>query len=172
MRQMIRLFAMTICGVALSVSAGAQQPPPPAGAAHHLDAKGKQVMGFDQQKTTHHFLLYEDGGAIDVSVKDAANTADRDAIRSHLPHIAHLFGQGDFDAPMLVHDRKDVPGTKELAKLKDRVTYTYVETSAGGRVDIVTTDPQALAAVHAFLKFQIEDHQTRDRTTPAKRPKR
>jgi hypothetical protein len=168
---MIRFLAMTICGVALSVSAGAQQTPP-AGTAHHLDAKGKQVMGFDQQKTTHHFLIYEDGGAIDVSVKDAANTADRDAIRSHLPHIAHLFGQGDFDAPMLVHDRKDVPGTKELATLKAKVTYTYVETSGGGRVDIVTTDPQALAAVYAFLKFQIEDHQTGDRTTPAKRPKR
>jgi hypothetical protein len=70
---------------------------------------------------------------------------------------------------MLVHDRKDVPGTKDLARLKDKVTYAYVETRAGGRVDIVTSDKEALAAVHAFLRFQIEDHHTGDRTTPAKR---
>jgi hypothetical protein len=30
------------------------------------------VMGFDLDKTAHHFYLYEDGGAIDIAVKDAA----------------------------------------------------------------------------------------------------
>ena len=30
-------------------------------------------MGFDQQRTAHHFLLFKDGGAIDVSVKDAGD---------------------------------------------------------------------------------------------------
>jgi hypothetical protein len=136
----------------------------------HLDARGKHVMGFDQHKTTHHFLLYDDGGAIDVGVKDAGDTANRDAVRSHLPHIAHLFSDGAFDAPMLVHDRKDIPGIADLARLKAKIKYTYTETAAGGRVDIVTTDKEALAAVHAFLKFQIEDHGTGDRTVAVKRP--
>ena len=49
-------------------------------------------MGFDQHKTAHHFYLFEDGGAIEIAVKDAADTVNRDAIRAHLPHIAMRFG--------------------------------------------------------------------------------
>ena len=59
-----------------------------------------------------YFLLFNDGGAIDVGVKDATDTKNRDAIRSHLPHIAMMFGNGNFDAPMLVHDSASVPGRK------------------------------------------------------------
>lgn len=125
-------------------------------------------MGFDQEKTTHHFQLYIDGGAIDVSVKDAADKADLDAIRSHLPHIAMMFGQGNFQAPMLVH-ATNVPGTADMARLKGRLAFRYVETPTGGRVDIVTTDADALAAVHAFLKFQISDHATGDSAEVRKR---
>jgi hypothetical protein len=140
-------------------------------AAHdhaQMNHRGAQVMGFDQDKTTHHFLLFEDGGAIDVSVKDAVDKKNLDAIRAHLPHIAMKFGQGDFDAPALVHATA-VPGTKELAALKDKLTWKYVETPKGGRVDISTTDPAALSAVHAFLKYQIEDHKTGDGVTVKKR---
>ena len=103
-----------------------------------------------------------------MSVKDAADKANLDAIRAHLPHIAQLFAQGNFDAPMLVHDTK-VPGTAELAKVKDRVAYRYVETPKGGRVDITTADAEALKAVHAFLKFQIADHKTGDSLEVKKR---
>ena len=127
------------------------------------------VMGFDQDRTTHHFLLYEDGGAIDVSVKDKADTKNRDAIRSHLPHIAMMFGEGDFNVPMLVHETKDVPGAKELAQLTGKLSYGYVETPSGGRVDIVTTDRAALDALHKFLKYQIAEHKTGDPTAPSKR---
>jgi len=133
-----------------------------------MHTRGNHVMGFDQDKTTHHFLLYEDGGAIEVRVNDAADKANRDAIRSHLPHITQMFGSGDFSAPMLVHDT-NVPGTKELAALKDRVSYAYVETPAGGRVDIVTTDREALDAVHRFLRYQITDHKTGDSSLVSKR---
>jgi hypothetical protein len=127
-----------------------------------MDQRGAMVMGFDQNTTAHHFYLYEDGGAIDVSVKDAGDTADRDAIRSHLRHIAALFGQGDFDAPMLVHDSKNVPGTAVMTKLKAAIAYVYGETPTGGRVDIATRHPAALNAVHEFLRFQIAEHKTGD----------
>ena len=131
--------------------------------------RGAMVMGFDQDKTTHHFSLYEDGGAIEVSVNDPADVKNRDAIRAHLPHIAMMFGGGDFDAPMMVHDTKNVPGAETLAKLKDKIRYTYVETPRGGRVDVVTTDKAAIAAVHEFLKFQIGEHHTGDPVTVRKR---
>ena len=134
---------------------------------HHstLDQRGAAVMGFDQQQTTHHFLLFQDGGAIDVSVKNPSDTANRDAIRSHLPHIAGLFSAGNFDAPMLVHESASVPGTSVMAARKDLVRYRYTATPRGGRIDITTTDAEALAAVHTFLKFQIADHKTGDPTT-------
>jgi len=137
---------------------------------HHADVnrRGEQVMGFDQERTTHHFYLYSDGGAIDVAVNDAADKTNLDAIRAHLPHIAMLFSKGNFEAPMLVHDT-NVPGTGEMAKLKDRITYRYAETPKGGRVNIITTDAEALAAVHAFLKFQITDHKTGDSPEVRKR---
>ena len=125
-------------------------------------------MGFDQNRTTHHFLLYPDGGAIEVSANDPADAKSRDAIRSHLPHIALMFGEGNFSAPMLVHNR-DVPGTAELAKRKDRIAYAYVETPRGGRVDIVTADEVSLRALHEFLRFQIRDHETGDTTEVGKR---
>jgi hypothetical protein len=134
-----------------------------------MNDRGAMVMGFDQDKTAHHFLLYEDGGAIEIAVKEPADTKDRDAIRAHLPHIAMMFGQGDFDAPMLIHDSKDVPGTAVLAKHKDKVIYRYRDTGMGGRVDIVTKDGDALAAVHEFLSYQIREHQTGDPLTVTKR---
>lgn len=146
---------------------------PAAAAAQHqhtaADKRGAAVMGFDQALTTHHFLLFADGGAIDVSVKDPNDTKNLGAIRSHLPHIAKMFGDGNFEAPMLVHDSKEVPGRKAMAARKTAIRYDYADTKNGGRVNITTTDPEALAAVHAFLKFQIEDHKTGDPTTVRRR---
>ena len=137
---------------------------------HHSNAqRGANVMGFDQQRTVHHFLLFADGGAIDVRVKDPADEKSRAAIRAHLPHIATMFAAGDFAAPMLVHDSKNVPGTAVMAVRKDRVRYEYVETPEGGRVNITTVDPESLTAVHAFLEFQIADHDTGDQPTVRKR---
>ena len=132
---------------------------------HH---RGAQVMGFDQDKTAHHFYLYEDGGAIDVSVKDAADKANLDAIRAHLPHIVTMFKDGNFEAPMLVHG-KEVPGTPEMKKVKDTITWKYEESARGGRVTISTTNAEALKAVHAFLRYQITDHKTGDSLDITKR---
>jgi hypothetical protein len=184
MRVAVVAALLIAIAIAIAAPAGAQPAHQPDGAgpggpgqdqtghaAHHaaVDARGARVMGFDQARTVHHFRLYEDGGTIDVAVRDGSDAANRDAIRQHLPHIARLFGEGRFDAPMLVHDTV-VPGTAELSRLKDVVAYTYVETPGGGRVDIVTTDPAALAAVHRFLAFQIADHATGDAGAVERRP--
>jgi len=80
-----------------------------------------------------------------------------------------MFGSGNFDAPMLVHDSSHVPGTTVMADRREQIRYTYVETPNGGRVDIVTTDPQALAAVHTFLTYQIAEHKTGDVTAVSER---
>ena len=150
----LSLLAALAAGAAVS----AQAPHDPHEAMH---ARGAHVMGFDQDATTHHFYLYADGGAIDVAANVAGDTVNVDAIRSHLPHIAQMFGSGNFSSPMLVH-AANVPGTADLAKLKSLVRFTYVETPRGGRVEARTSDPAALAALYAFLRFQITDHQTGD----------
>ena len=51
---------------------------------------------------------------MDIAVKDGADAVNRDAIRSHLPHIAQMFSDGNFDAPMLIH-QAEVPGTARMA---------------------------------------------------------
>lgn len=171
-RSLVTAFvALGTLVAALTIAAplGARQTAPAQDPHAKMNQRGAMVMGFDQDKTTHHFYLYEDGGAIDVSVNDAADATNRDAIRSHLPHIATMFGQGDFDAPMMVHDSNNVPGTAAMAALKDKIVYKYVETPKGGRVDITTKDKAALAAVHDFMKFQISDHKTGDPVTVRKR---
>ena len=150
-------FVCVITPAAAAVTAAQHQ--------HSATDRAHQVMGFDQHRTTHHFYLFSDGGAIEVSVKDSSDATNRDAIRAHLPHIASMFGTGDFEAPMLVHDTRNVPGTAVMAARKATIRYRYLETPTGGRVDIQTADPEALAAVHAFLKFQITDHKTGDPLT-------
>lgn len=150
----------------LQASAGHQAIAPSGHQA--VNERGAHVMGFDQDKTTHSFRLHPDGGAVDISVKDRGDAANRNAIRSHLPHIAQMFGLGNFEAPMLIHATK-VPGTEQMAALKNRIRFVYVETAGGGRLDIFTTDADALRAIHEFMRFQIADHKTGDTTAVTRR---
>jgi hypothetical protein len=161
-----KMIAVAAVAAWLSAPAGAQQPQQGQvhdHEAHHRDMleRGTQAMGFDQERTVHHFLLYDDGGAIEVSVKEASDHANLQAVREHLQDIAGLFKAGDFGKPALTHAQQ-VPGTVEMTRLKDRITYRYEDTSTDGRVRIATRDTDARAAVHAFLHFQIEDHGTGD----------
>src|SRR5205823_4083636 len=107
-----------------------------------------------QTATTHHFILTRDGGLIQVEVNDAADAENRDAVRQHLAHIARLFAEGDFNTPMLVHDRVP-PGVARMQRLRTEITYEYEETDSGARVRIKTKSAEALTAVHDFLRFQI-----------------
>lgn len=159
-------YVIAIAGAlaALAVSSPAQAQ---TGMPNHPDAG--HVMGFDMDKTVHHFYLYEDGGAIDVSVKDKADKTNLDGIRTHLMHLSQMFGQGNVEMPAMVHETHTMPGLEDLAKLKDKINYTYKDTAQGGRVEIVTKDKDALKAVHAFLKYQITDHHTGDKTSVTKR---
>jgi len=151
----MRRLATTLA-LALSLTAWGQD-------AHHdaVDKRGDSVMGFSHEKTTHHFRLYKDGGAIEVTADDAKDTASRDQIQMHLAHIAKMFASGDFNAPMLVHDRVP-PGVAALERLKTEVKYEFQKTERGGTVRITTANAEALQAVHEFLRFQIDDHRTGD----------
>jgi hypothetical protein len=130
---------------------------------HHADVaqRGDKAMGFSHEKTTHHFRFYSNGGAIEVTANDPKDAESRDEIQMHLGHIAMMFAAGDFNIPMLVHD-KVPPGSERMSALKSEIKYSYEKMDRGGRVRIVTKNQEALAAVHEFLRFQITDHQTGD----------
>jgi hypothetical protein len=126
-------------------------------------------MGFSHEKTTHHFRLFSDGGVIEVTANDLKDTDSRDQIRMHLSHITRMFAEGNFQAPMLIHDRVP-PGVPALLRLKAQVSYSYEDIDGGGKVRITTKNEEALSAVHGFLAFQIEDHRTGDSKEITKEP--
>jgi hypothetical protein len=128
---------------------------------HDVNKRGDKAMGFSHEKTTHHFRLFKDGGAIEVNANEAKDTASMNKIRMHLSHIAHMFSEGNFSTPMLVHNELP-PGAKTMAQMKTEIAYQYEETKSGGRVRISTDNEQALAAIYDFLRYQIKEHQTGD----------
>jgi hypothetical protein len=126
-----------------------------------MNMRGDKHMGFDHLKTTHHFLLANDGGAIKVEANDAKDSDSRDQIRGHLRHITMMFSEGNFEIPMLIHE-KTPPGSEIMQKLKGEISYKYKETDRGALIQISTGNGQALQAIHGFLKFQIKEHMTGD----------
>src|SRR6266567_3643991 len=126
-----------------------------------VDRRGDHVMGFDHEKTLHHFRLTKTGGSIEAEAKDAADAESREQIRMHFVHIAKMFSEGDFEAPMLIHETVP-PGVPEMKKRRGAIRYEVKETPRGGRIVITTKDSRTLAAIHDFLRFQIHDHRTGD----------
>ena len=126
-----------------------------------VNKRGAHAMGFSQTKTAHHFRLADDGGAIEVTANRAKDLRSRTQIRQHLQHIAQAFAAGDFSKPQHTHAQVP-PGVAAMTERKAEIQYRYEPLPRGGRVRLTSTNPDALKAIHEFLRFQIEDHQTGD----------
>jgi len=135
--------------------------------AEGVNARGDHAMGFSHEKTTHHFRINADGGAIEVTANDSSDAASQEQIRAHLSHIAKLFKEGDFSAPMFIH-AETPPGVPAMKRLKADISYTFETIERGARVRIATTNAEGVEAIHAFLRYQIKDHQTGDPLDPDK----
>ena len=116
-----------------------------------------RAMGVDQYTSTHRFDDLPDGGRIELQ-RDVDDPAGVAQVRAHMRHIAGAFAAGDFTIPGFVHDRDEVPGTRVMAAKRASIRYEVEELPRGAAVRIRTTDPEAVAAVHAFLAFQRSDH--------------
>lgn len=136
---------------------------PPKQPDSSLMHRGEMGMGFSQTATTHHFLLKPDGGVIQVEANDPTDTESLASVQMHLHHIAGAFQQGDFDIPMFVHDNTP-PGEPEMKRLKNEIHYSIEDSATGGRVVIRSDNKEAIAAIHRFLIFQINEHKTGDST--------
>jgi hypothetical protein len=118
-------------------------------------------MGFSQTTTTHHFYLTRTGGIIQVTAKDPKNTEQIAMVQMHLKHIVGMFSEGDFSIPHFVHDTNP-PGADTMRRLRSSIRYMSEALENGGSIKIETDSPEALAAIHDFLRFQIKDHKTGD----------
>jgi hypothetical protein len=143
---------------AATIACGQDKP-----ADHHseVNARGDHAMGFSHEKTTHHFRLSKDGGSIEVQADDKNDIESRDQIRDHLKHIIGMFSAGNFEMPMFIHDQVP-PGVPVMKKRKKQITYELENLESGGRVRLLSQNPEVVKAIHDFLRFQITDHQTGD----------
>jgi hypothetical protein len=150
-----------VTGVLASLAMLAAQSPQ---TQHDMTKRGEHAMGFDQQATTHHFRLERQGGTIEITARDGADTTAVEQIRMHLAHIKVAFAAGDFTLPIFIHATSP-PGLDQLEARRAQLHYETQETPAGGRLVIRTSDPDALKALHEFLRFQITEHKTGDPLT-------
>ena len=160
------LLAITLLTAACAATGSGSVPSAQESNTHEkhsagVHERGDKAMGFSQKAATHHFRLTVDGGTIEVEANDPQDTASRDKIRMHLKHISQMFADGDFDAPMFIHDQTP-PGVPVMRRLKAEIKYEFEQAERGARVRIRTSDKEALAAVHDFLRFQIKEHETGD----------
>ena len=133
-------------------------------AAEHraaVDHRHADATGVSHEASVHHFLIAPDGGTIRLEATAEAPVADREPIRGHLRHVARSFAAGQFELPMLIHAQVP-PGVPVMKAKKAAIQYAFAATDRGGEVRITTRDAAALAAVHEFLRFQIDDHGTGD----------
>jgi hypothetical protein len=160
------IFALSILMIATMVIAYAQQPKQGTNKMsdmpdEQMNKRGDHIMGFDHTKTTHHFALQKWGGSIEVTANSSDDVESSGQIRMHLKHIAKMFAEGNFNAPMLIHDQTP-PGVPVMQDLKGEIKYNFEEIDRGATVRISTKNPVALKAIHEFLRFQIEEHKTGD----------
>ena len=96
-----------------------------------------------------------------VTVLSAAHGAASSTVRSHLGHISKMFADGNFNAPMLIHEQTP-PGVPVIQKLKSEIKYQFEETERGASIHISIANSKALQAIYKFLRFQIKEHRTGD----------
>ena len=171
MTSMKCMAALTAIATSVGVYAFAQehQHDPAQHAAHQqeMNARGEKAMGFSQTATTHHFVLLPDGGYVQATANSKDDNKSVEQIRAHLFDIKKRFASGDFSAPELTHNLVP-PGTEEMQKLKADISYQVEHIESGGRLRMRSKNSKAVAAIHEFLKFQIEDHGTGDPTAVQK----
>jgi hypothetical protein len=138
----------------------------PAGAVEPADAtrlddvaeRGRHVMPFDLERTTHVFAKTEDGGRQQVIAKNPADAEQIRLIREHLKKIAADFSQGDFSGPARIHG-DDMPGRAAMKNAEPgRIEYRYQELPDGARIDYVTVDADLIEAIHRYFDAQLSDH--------------
>lgn len=119
--------------------------------------KGRSVMPFDLDTTTHRFIPTDDGLLEEVVADDPGDASQISLIRQHLAAEAERFQAGDFSDPARIHGQ-DMPGLAELSAGAAKITISYVDLPAGASLTFRTTEPALVQALHDWGQAQVSDH--------------
>jgi hypothetical protein len=122
-----------------------------------IEAKSRQVMPFDLERTTHRFTKSATGGLQTVAADDPADTQQITLIREHLTEEAAGFSKGDYGDPASIHGT-EMPGLRELEQGHNRIDIRYAQTPAGAQITYTTSDSSLMDALHAWFDAQVSDH--------------
>jgi hypothetical protein len=152
---------LTICLIAALVALGACATPENGADQSARQAevaeKGKEVMPFDLEKTTHRFLPTDTGLRQEVVADNPDDTNQIALIRDHLTSEAARFRSGDFGDPASIHG-SDMPGLTELSAGATAIAITLTDLDNGAALDFRTTDPALIQALHSWSEAQVSDH--------------
>ncbi|ESS73007.1 cytochrome c family protein [Methyloglobulus morosus KoM1] len=120
--------------------------------------RGRDVMPFSLEKTTHLFSKTAKGGIQQVIAKDHSDGGQIKLIREHLFKISQAFKRGNFSDPIKIHG-ENMPGLAELTKAKpDRLNICYEALPNGGQVTYSTEDPKLVRAIQDWFDAQLSEH--------------
>jgi hypothetical protein len=119
--------------------------------------RGREVMPFDLELTTHRFEPQDDGLMQTVVADPPVDPQQVDRIREHLREEAERFSEGDFSDPAAIHGH-DMPGLVALADRADEIDVSYTEVVDGARITYRTQVPELVDALHDWSDAQLMDH--------------
>ncbi|WP_063819046.1 hypothetical protein [Herbidospora cretacea] len=120
-------------------------------------SRGREVMPFDLEVTTHRFAPSASGGVQTVTSDDPADVRQVTLIRAHLAEEAARLARGDYGDPAFIHGG-EMPGLRQLQQGHGAVDVRYAEVPSGARITYRTTDPALITALHAWFDAQVTDH--------------
>jgi hypothetical protein len=150
-------LATLAVAAAVYVLIGQNEQQAMAGRQAEIAARGRQVMPFDLERTTHRFTKSATGGVQTVTADDPADAQQVKLIREHLTQEASGFSRGDYGDPASIHGT-DMPGLRELEQGHSRIDIRFADLPAGARLTYTTSDPSMVKALHAWFDAQLSDH--------------
>jgi hypothetical protein len=129
----------------------------PVSRQDEVASRGREVMPFDLDRTTHRFAKTATGGVQTVVADDPADSGQIRLIRGHLAEEAARFGRGDFGDPASIHGA-GMPGLRELTAGHRNVRTAYADLPDGARITYTATDPALVRALHSWFDAQVADH--------------
>jgi len=151
---LVLVFALPLSAFLLAVLVGQWNQ---RGRIAAVADRGRAVMPFDLDKTTHMFEPAGDGGRQAVTAKDVTDSEQIVLIRTHLLSEAEKFRRGDFSDPAAIHG-PEMPGLAELQAGAARIDVQYSETPAGAEILYTTEEPALVDALHRWFAAQLADH--------------
>jgi hypothetical protein len=157
LQALIAAFATIVVAAATYVLIGQNEQRTLAVRQAEIAAKGRQVMPFDLERTTHRFAKSATGGVQTVTADDPADAQQIKLIREHLTKEAAGFSKGDYGDPASIHGT-GMPGLRDLEQGHGRIDVRYTQMPAGAQIAYTTSDPSLVKALHSWFDAQVTDH--------------